>query len=120
MKAYIAKNKWREEKNYLVIAATKKEALAFFASYIGGFGFNYLKKDFNEVKIKQMDLGSISIFPPNLESYGLSECFTFNLQVKTDPYIYYEEQLISDDEATTKGLIKLFKNEYADFFKKYL
>lgn len=124
MKAFIAKNKYMSDgsRDYLIIASTKKEALETFEQYADGFGWNYLKKDFIEVGINEIDFGNLMILPHLEKHYSFGECFEFQIIVKTDypkdHYIYHDRQVISQDDKTIKGLIKLFKNEYSSFFKK--
>lgn len=109
-------------RDYLIISSTKKEALETFEQYAYGFGWSYLKKDFIEVGIKEINFGNLKILPHLEKHYSFAECFEFEIIIKTDypkdHYIYHDRQVISQDEKTIKELIKLFKNEYSSFFQK--
>jgi hypothetical protein len=121
MKAFLAQNKYkslRDEKDLLVIASTKKEALNTIDSHIDGFQYSaFLKKDFIEVEIERFDIHSLDLIPKNLKDYGLASCFEFHISVKIKPYAPYNKILISEDDNTVKELVKMFKEENADFFK---
>lgn len=124
MKAFIVKRKYSVrtgEKDYLVISSTKKEALKAFEEQVDEFNpYTYLKKDVEEVNILSIEYSSMTIIPKNMENYGLSSCFNFDIFVKTDYEKYYENKIISEDEKTVKELIRLFKEEYKKFFSEYL
>ncbi len=119
MKAFLAQNKYRrlqEEKDYLIIATTKKEALNTFISYNGDFQYSaYLKKDFIEVEIETLTISSLDITPKNI-NYGLASCYEFGIHIKFKPHAQYNEQLISEDDKTIKELVKIFKEENSNFF----
>lgn len=123
MKAFVAKNKYfkghSSEKDLLIIASTKKAALEAFEHQVSEWGWEYLKKDVVEVDILDMKLWSITFTPYNKEKSGmpLSECFDFDIFVRVSNG--YDKRIISEDEKTTKELIKLFKDKHSNFLKEH-
>lgn len=118
MKAFIAQNKYdylRDEHDYLIISSSKKEALKHFEQFIGGFEYSrYFKKDFKEVDIKELSIYSMQMVPRNLKEYGLADCINFGIDIKLITRLPYEDLLISEDDKTTKALIKIFKEQHKD------
>lgn len=126
MKAFIAKNKHYKghssERDYLIIASTKKAALEAFVYRVSDWGYNYLQKDVKEVDILEIEYRSLTIVPGNLEKFKMpiSDCFDIDVLVRVDYGAFViKNRIISEDEKTTKELIKLFKNEYPSFFKDH-
>jgi hypothetical protein len=124
MKAFIAQNKYkslRDEHDYLIVSSSKKEALNLFEQFIGGFEYSrYYKKDFKEVEIKEFSIYSMEIIPRNLENYALSDCFNFSIDIKLITYHPHAQLLISEDDRTTKELVKMFKQQHKEVLRELL
>ena len=120
MKAFIIKHKNNTygEKNWLMLATSKKAALQDFQENIQPFCvYGYLKKNVVEVHIQSIDYLSLTLIPKNHKKYRLSDCFEFQIQVNTDYVKFYENMTISEDDKTTKELLKMFKTQHNDFYQ---
>ena len=122
MKAFVAKRKNTNSRDNdcIVIAASKKEAQSTFEEKVEDFGYLYLKKDFLEVNLLELNFWSINLIPRLEGEYSFNECIEFDIHLKTDyefdNYIEKKNRLVSEGEKTTNALIKLAKEKYPNFF----
>jgi len=117
MKAFIAASAYRiPDKDVLILAKTKKDALVEFKSLKDSIFHNFKTKDFKEVEIKKLDVHGIDIIGHNYKHYKDSPtpryyCFEPKYQVWLKDIRVPDTVVLAETEATYKLMIETFKQQ---------
>lgn len=125
MKAFIAKHKMRgPDRNFLILAKTKKDALAEF-KLIKEREWGYQNKDFMEVEVDEFTVYGMDIVGSNYKPYKDSNtpsyfCFTPRFQVRFKDMGFFDPDriILAETEPTYKRIIEIFKQQNKEMLQE--
>jgi len=120
MKAFLAVSSYkRPDKDVLILAKTKKDALVEFKSLKESMFHFFKTKDFKEVEIETLEVYGMDIISSNYKHYKDSDtpryfCFEPRFQVRLKDFNGWhnpDQIVLAETEQTHKLMIETFKQQ---------